>query len=129
MILVAQHGLACPLELLTNLVFVVVIETVTLVAQPDAERNGEPEVMCLVEDLTGPVRRPGADRVRAGCRQLLERTRTAGPLDEIGFAPAQQLPPLLGRYKFDWYGLRHSAPSEQKGPRQKQGPREFTFLH
>ena len=112
MVPVAEHGLAGLLQLLANLVLVAVIEPVALVAQPDADRDRQPEGMGLIEDLAGIVCRPGANGIRTGGRQLLERTGAACALDEIGLATAQELPALLGLVKFDWYGLGHHAPAK-----------------
>ena len=72
MVFVTEYDLAGAFELLANLCRVVVVEAVTLVAEPDADRYRQTQRMRLVEDFAGVVRAPGANGVAAGRRQLLE---------------------------------------------------------
>ena len=117
-VLVTQHSRAGPFELLSNLCRIVVVETVALMAEPDADSDGQAERVRLVQEFTNAVRRPRTNRVAARGRKLFQGRAAAGALDEVGLAAAQQLPALFGRFEFDWYGLGHDAPAKKQGPRQ-----------
>ena len=104
--------------LFPNLLLITVIKAVALVPKPDADRYRQAKGMCLIQEFTDPVSRPGTNRIAARSRELLQERAATGSFYEVRLAAAQQLPALFGLSELNWYGLGHDAPAKQKGPCQ-----------
>lgn len=90
-IFILEDDLASLLLLLRDLIGVVVVEPVPPMAEPDAQGDGQPAFLGLVQDGAGLLDAPCPDRVAADLGQELQRPVAADTLDEVGAAAANQL--------------------------------------
>ena len=71
MILVAKDSFAGFFKLLSDLRFVVVVEPVPLMTEPDTNRYAYAELMRFVEQCIDVICAPGADGIAASSRQFI----------------------------------------------------------
>ena len=120
-VLVAQDGFSRALELLLDLCRVAVVEAVTFMAEPDADRHGHAESLGFVEDPACIIGTPGAHRVGTRSGKALERRAPAGALDEVRLAAPQQLPAVVTLAKFDGHRVGQRTSSGKQEPCTQQG--------
>src|SRR6185436_9441195 len=111
------------LVLFGDLVEVVVLEAVPLVAQPDAEGDGESELLRLVEHrLCVVADAPRAERISAALLEQFLRRAAAGALDEVGLAVAEERPVAgaVGLFQFDARLRRMRCRQSQNDDRCKE---------
>ncbi len=90
MVFVAQHDLTGTFELLGYLSFVVIVETMSLVAKPDSNGDRQSKGVRLIKQCIDVVGTPGADRISARGRKLFRGVRPARAANKVRFATAQQ---------------------------------------
>ncbi len=135
MIFVTEHGLAGPFELFAHLGFVIIVEPVALVAEPDAYRDRKAESVCGVEPLVDVICAPCPHRVCARRRQLLERALAAGATDEIRLTSTKAAanPAPSGGARPGWPSLRRpraTAPGRRMTKRARACLRSAeTYAH
>ena len=117
MIFVTEHGLAGPFELFAHLGFVIIVEPMALVAEPDAYRDRKAKSVCGVEPLVDAICAPCPHRVCARRRQLLERALAASATDEIRLTAAKELPTLVRLAELHRNGLCRGG----RGPQSQAG--------
>jgi hypothetical protein len=121
-VLVLEDGGLRLLVLGGDLVGVVVVESVPLVAEPDADADLEAELLGLVELGVDVVGAPRAERVAADVHQHLLRRVAAGALDEERLAVHAQLVAAgrrLGDRDFGRRGERRRGNGQDRGERDQ----------
>jgi len=111
MVLVSQHVATNALKLFSHALFVGVVETVPLVAEPVSDHHRQPQAVREVEQVAGFVSHaPGPERIAArGSQQVLRRVAPR-TLDEVWLPTTKQLPaPISVLDNFNRNGLGPGA--------------------
>jgi hypothetical protein len=89
MILIFLNYLPSLLVLLRDFLGVLIIEAMSFVSEPNANRHAQPVLMRIIEHFGKIIRAPGADGIAAKFAEQFLRPIAASPFDEIGLAVAE----------------------------------------